>query len=69
MLFGIPIQPVYLIAGGVVIGVLLVFELLVGLRKIKFKGKTHLKVHKFVAWAILALAVLHATLAVSYFFL
>ena len=69
MLFGIPIQPIYLIAGGLVIGVLLVFELLVGLRKIKFKGKTHLKVHKFVAWCILALAVLHAALAVSYFYL
>ena len=69
MLLGIPIQPVYIIAGGVAIGVLLVFELLVGLRKIKFKGKTHLKVHKFVAWSILALAVLHAVLALSYFYL
>ena len=69
MLFGIPIQPIHLIAGGMVIGVLLVFELLVGLRKIKFKGRTHLKVHKFVAWCIFALAVLHAALALSYFYL
>lgn len=68
MLFGITIQPVYIISLGVLMGALLVFQVLQGMRKIKFKGKTHLKVHKFVAWSILAIGVVHGVLAFAYFY-
>ena len=69
MLLGITIQPIYIIALGVVLALLIVFQVLEGLRKIRFKGKTHLKVHKFVAWSMLALAVVHGLVAYAYFYL
>lgn len=46
MLFGFEIQPLMLVAGGLAVFVLLLFQVLVGMRKIKFKGKLHLKIHK-----------------------
>ena len=69
MLLGITIPPIYIIALGVVLALLIVFQVLEGLRKIRFKGKTHLKVHKFVAWSMLALAVVHGLVAYAYFYL
>ena len=68
MLFGIEIQPVYIITLGVLLVLLLVFQVLQGLRKIKFKGKTHLKVHKFAAWSILGIGFVHALIAFAYFY-
>lgn len=44
----------------------LVFEMLVGYRKIRFKGHTHMKVHKAVAWVILLLSLAHLILALAY---
>lgn len=62
-----PVPPPFIIAlGGFVVLLVLVVQLLIGYRKIKFKGKTHLKVHKSVAWAMLALAVVHALGGVLY---
>lgn len=69
MLLGIQVHPLYIVLSGALLGLLLVFQVLQGLRKIKFKGKTHMKVHKFVAWTILALGVVHGILALSYFYL
>lgn len=66
MLLGITIEPAMLIAGGVGLFVLIAFQILVGLRKIKFKGRTHLKVHKWAAYAILVMAVFHGIAALTY---
>lgn len=66
MLFGIHVQPYMLIAGGSFLGTLVVFQMLLGFRKIHFKGKTHLRVHKAVAWVMLAGALGHGTLALVY---
>ena len=42
-------------------GMLLIgVQMLVGYRKIKFKGKTHWRVHKGIAWLILLIGVGHA---------
>lgn len=50
-----------------VLGVLslsgLVFQILLGKRVIKFKGRTHMKVHRWVAYAVTAIAAVHAVLA------
>ena len=43
MLFGITIEPYMLIGGGIAIFTLVVFQILQGSRKIKFKGKLHLQ--------------------------
>jgi hypothetical protein len=45
---------------------LLAAQMLVGYRKIRFKGRTHLKVHKGVAWALAAFALVHGLLALVY---
>lgn len=64
---GLP-QPPYqvIILGGVVLLTLLTAQLLIGYRKIHFKGRTHLKVHKIVAWTIVGTALLHAFSALLY---
>lgn len=66
MLLGITIKPFMLVAGGGTLFVLMVFQILQGMRKIKFKGKLHLKVHKWMAFAILAGSVFHAAFALAY---
>lgn len=67
MLLGITIDPLVVIIGGVTLFALMVFQILQGLRKIKFKGKLHFKVHKAVAYAMLAVAVIHALTALAFF--
>lgn len=42
------------------------FQMLVGYRKIKFKGRTHMKVHKAVAWVIFLVSLAHLILALGY---
>lgn len=66
MLLGIAIKGWMLVAGGAAIFLLLVFQVLVGLRKITFKGKLHMKVHKYGAYAMVALAVFHAIAALAF---
>jgi hypothetical protein len=57
-------NPVYLIAaGGVTLFLLLSFQVLVGLRKITFKGPLHMKVHRYAAYVLLAFAAFHGILA------
>ena len=67
MLFGISIEPYMLIGGGSAIFALVVFQILQGARKIEFKGKLHLQVHKWVAIAILVASVFHGLLALAHF--
>lgn len=66
MLLGIAIKGWMLVVGGTAIFLLLVFQVLVGLRKIAFKGKLHMKVHKLGAYALAALAVFHAIAALAF---
>ena len=66
MLLGIAIESYMLIIGGVTIFLLLAFQVLVGLRKVKFKGKRHMQVHKWAAYGLLAFAALHALSALAY---
>jgi hypothetical protein len=65
MIFGIPITPAWMIVGGVLLLVLVVFEILLGLRKIKF-GKRTLVYHKYVAFTILGVLLVHGLLGVLF---
>lgn len=66
MVLGFTIMPWELIAAGLTIASLIVFQMLVGYRKIHFKGRLHLRIHKINAWTIITLVVIHATLAITY---
>lgn len=68
MLFGLVIKPIMLVSGGTVLLLLLFLQILVGLRKIRFKGRLHLKVHKWGAWALLAFGVFHGLMGMIYAF-
>ena len=57
-----------LVVGGLAVFALVTFQILQGLRKIKFKGPLHLKVHKAVGFAILAAGVVHGTVALLYLY-
>jgi sRNA-binding carbon storage regulator CsrA len=67
MLFGIVIRSYVLIGGGVAVLTLIVFQILQGQRKIKFKGPLHMKVHRRSAYALLTLAILHALTGLAFF--
>jgi hypothetical protein len=59
---------IYLIASlGVLLFVLTVLEVLLGLRIVRFKGPVHWKIHRYNAYAILAIAAIHGTLALGTF--
>lgn len=65
MLLGIRMTSGLVIAGGVTIFLLIVFQILVGKRKIKFKGPLHMKVHRWSAYAMVVVAALHAIAALA----
>jgi len=65
MIFGIPVQPSWLLTLGILLLVLLVFQILVGMRKIKFGRKTFVY-HRWVAFTILGVAVVHGFLGVLF---
>lgn len=66
MLFGITITPLILLIGGGTLLTLLVLQVLVGQRRIKFKGALHMRVHRWIAYAMLAFAAVHALAALAY---
>ena len=59
-------HPLVVVALGVFAFVLTVVQMLVGYRKIHFKGRTHLKVHKALAWVLLAVGLVHGFIALLY---
>lgn len=63
MIFGYQLGWIHIMYGGILVFGLVVFEMLVGMRKIKFKGRTHMKVHKWTAWALVLIAAGHGVLA------
>lgn len=66
MLFGMTVKPEMLIFGGSVLLLLLVLQILIGLRKIRFKGRLHLKVHTYGAYVLLVLGVFHGLAGLAY---
>lgn len=57
-------NPLYVTAiGGLTMLTGLTFQVLVGLRKIHFKGALHLKIHKWTGYALLVGAIGHGTFA------
>ena len=66
MLFGITITRTMILVGAIAGALLLVFQILQGMRKIKFKGRLHLKVHTYAAFALLVVTVLHALTGLAY---
>lgn len=59
MLFGFTVTVEALIPGGVVLIALLAFQILVGKRVIRFKGRTHMRVHRWAAYTMGLVALGH----------
>lgn len=66
MIFGMVVSTTVVVALGVATYALLVAQMLVGLRKIRFKGRMHQLVHRRVAWTLVAVSTVHAMFAVVY---
>ena len=66
MILGIELQPAYLIIGGLFLGVIVVLQMLIGLRKVRFKGRRHMQVHKGLAWLLVVGAAFHGFVSVAY---
>jgi hypothetical protein len=66
MIFGLIVTPIMLVGGGAFITLLLLAQILVGMRKIRFQGKLHAKVHKWGAWVLLGIALFHGFLGIVY---
>ena len=67
MLFGLTLTRTMVILGGSALLALVILQILVGKRIIHFKGKLHMKVHRALAWVMLAFAVLHGMAALALF--
>ena len=51
---------------GIVLLLALVFEALMGLRVVTFKGAAHRRIHRYLAFAIIAVGLIHGVLAVGH---
>ncbi|PKQ30251.1 MAG: hypothetical protein CVT60_01225 [Actinobacteria bacterium HGW-Actinobacteria-10] len=67
MVFGFQLLPIHIIAGGVLTLSLLILQILVGTRRIKFKGVKHMMVHRRLAWGMLAVGLVHGSSGLLYF--
>ena len=65
MVLGYDLVWMNIMFGGLVTFLLLAFQVLVGMRKIKFKGRTHMKVHRWGGYLLLAVAAGHGFLAMA----
>lgn len=66
MVFDFVVRTPLVVALGIATYALLVAQMLIGLRKIRFKGRTHQLVHRRVAWTLLATGTVHAFLGIVY---
>jgi len=66
MIFGFSVEPIYILIGGVTAFLLIGFQVLVGMRKIHFKGRRHQKVHKWAAWVLVGFAAVHGFMGFVY---
>jgi hypothetical protein len=55
-----------IVVAGIVLLLALVFEALMGLRIVKFQGPTHWKVHRYLAFTIIAVGLVHGVFAVGH---
>jgi hypothetical protein len=55
-----------IVVAGIVLWLALVFEALLGLRVIKLKGVLHGRVHRILAYAIIAGGLIHGAVAVGH---
>jgi hypothetical protein len=65
MILGFAVTGSVMLLGGLALFLLTVFQVLMGLRVFKF-GKRHRIVHRWVAYAILAIAAVHGLLGVLF---
>ena len=65
MILGFAIPAWGIIVGGTTVFLLLVVQVLVGMRVIKF-GRKHTTYHRYLAFTILAVALFHATAALIF---
>jgi hypothetical protein len=65
MIFGLTVTPLWMLIGGVILFVMIVFQVLLGMRKIKF-GRRTMAYHKYLAWAIIGVALVHAMLGILF---
>lgn len=65
MVFGTPVTPIWMLVGGLTLFALIVFQVLVGLRKIKLGRRTFVY-HKWIAYTIVGVAVVHGTLGILF---
>lgn len=56
-----------IIAVGITLWLALVFEALLGMRIVKLPGRLHWRVHRFIAFTIIAVGLIHGTAAVAGF--
>jgi hypothetical protein len=67
MLFGMSITPQLMVFGGAFLFLLLALQVLVGLRIIRIgKPKTHMRSHRLLGYALLAVALVHGFLGIMY---
>ena len=66
MIIGFIVTPAMLVAGGIFVVLVMLAQILVGMRKIHFKGRLHTKVHKWGAWVLLGIALVHGFLGIVY---
>ncbi|MDA3936599.1 MAG: hypothetical protein PF636_07020 [Actinomycetota bacterium] len=65
MILGFDLEWQHILLGGMTTGILLTLQVLVGARIIKFKGRTHMKVHKLGGWVLLGFGLMHMLLALA----
>jgi hypothetical protein len=65
MILGLTVTGPMMLVGGAILLLLTVFQVLVGLRKIKF-GRRHRAIHKWTGFAILAIAAVHGLMGIAF---
>jgi hypothetical protein len=65
MILGIAVTGPMVLAGGVTLLLLTVFQVLAGMRKIKL-GRNRMKIHKWTGFAILGIGVVHGLLGATF---
>jgi hypothetical protein len=65
MIFGLTVTPLWMIIGGAILLAMIVFQVLLGMRKIKF-GRRTMAYHKYLAWVIVGVAIVHAMLGILF---
>jgi DMSO/TMAO reductase YedYZ heme-binding membrane subunit len=57
-----------ILALGLIMLALLVFQALTGARVVRFEGRAHWRAHRLAGYTAVVIAVVHATLAVGFLF-